>query len=97
MKVTGGWKAPDAAGLGIEDAFTVDAEKIEGRWYFFFPKPGRPSMSIRSWNVPDDVKISGADFDMGKWYPDKIEKKITELAVRHDITKRILDVIFGSH
>ena len=96
MKVTSGWRAKDAAGLGIEDAFSVAARKIQGRWYFFFPKIGIPDMSKGlGWNVPDDIKISGADFSFSKWYPDKIEKKITELAVRPDIAERILDDIFG--
>lgn len=91
-----GWKARDAAGLGVEDLFSVAASKIEGRWYFFFPKPGRPDISSgRAWNVPDDIKIAGSDFSIAKWDSKRIEKKIAKMMVQPDIAKRILDDVFA--
>jgi len=89
MRVTGGWRAKGAAGLGIEDTFTVNAIKINNRWYFAFEKDLHKA-------IPDDLKISGTDFSFSTWNWNAIMKKIAKLMVRHDIAKRILDNTFRS-
>lgn len=83
----GGWKAKEGAGISVNNVFEVNAEVIDGRWYFFFVKKAPQDM-------PSDLKSSGADFEMSKWDMSRVENKIAKLMVRHDISKRILDNIF---